>query len=124
MNQTTSKCGTWCYYYFNGQCTKADGCVSNYNERPDENNSINESYNPYIGVNESYTPNTSIGEFYSPYSDKFTVAKHTPPKIIHIDCEEIYLTKGALEIKIDLTSLDFNNTSQIIINGVKFNKEQ
>ena len=49
---------------------------------------------------------------------------NTPPKIIHIDCEEIYLTKGALEIKIDLTSLDFNNTSQIIINGVKFNKEQ
>ena len=62
---------------------------------------------------------------YSAVDGKYFLDKsNIPPKTIHIDCNEIYLTKGALEIKIDLTALDFNDISQIIINGIKFNKEQ
>ena len=51
MNQTTSGCGN-CYYYFNGQCTKADKCTGNTVNRTI---SINETYNPTIGINESVT---------------------------------------------------------------------
>ena len=62
---------------------------------------------------------------YSAADGKYFLDKvNTSPKTVYIDCQEIYLTKGALEIKIDLTSLDFNDIGEIIINGVKFKKEQ
>lgn len=113
MNQTTSKCGKWCYYYFNGQCTKPNKCVSNYyTNRPDENININEIYNQ---INKN-----KIADYDAVSFDKSIFS----PDTIYIDCQEIYLTKGALEIKIDLTALDFNDISEIIINGIKFKKEQ
>ena len=113
MNRTTSKCGSWCRYYYNGLCAKADGCVDNYNERPDENNIINIDYNP---ASERVDYSAVDGKY---FLDKVNIS----PKTIYIDCQEIYLTKGALEIKIDLTELDFNDIGEIIINGIKFKKE-
>lgn len=47
MNQTTSGCGN-CYWYWNGQCTKANKCTGvDYRVI-----GINEVYNPNIRVNE------------------------------------------------------------------------
>ena len=56
MNQTTSGCGN-CYYYFNGQCTKADKCMgSGHSVTLNHTIGINEAYNPNIGIAEC-TPN-------------------------------------------------------------------
>ena len=53
MNETTSGCGN-CYYYFNGQCSKADKCTGNtaYTIASNHTIGINEGYNRIIGINE------------------------------------------------------------------------
>lgn len=104
MNQTTSKCGDWCYYYFNGQCTKPGGCASNYNKVSKVN--ATELGKP------SHPTELSISK---------SIIPHKTIRINNCDC--IYLTKRGIEVQFDLTALDFNDISQIIINGVKFNKE-
>ena len=138
MNQTTSGCGN-CYYYFNGQCTKADKCTCNTAYETITLNrtvGINEAYNPNVGINEcgSNLPDNIVynlpDSFTKPiFSENinsgFAIGKMCSPKTLTIEnCDYIYLKKNGLELKIDFKNFDINSFDEIVINGTKFIKEK